>query len=120
MSLWDLVGYVAAALVLAAFCMREMVPLRIAALCSNLAFIAYGLALGLAPVWLLHALLLAMNGYRLLEAFAMKSYLRGNRLPAPVGQPQSSGSRRCCALATTGAPSSLGAGNSRRSGKISA
>ena len=66
MGLWDLVGCVAAALVLAAFCMRDMVPLRIAALCSNVAFIAYGLALGLAPVWLLHALLLPMNGYRLL------------------------------------------------------
>lgn len=49
MSLWDLVGNVAAALVLAAFCMRDMVPLRIAALCRNVAFIAYGLALGLAP-----------------------------------------------------------------------
>ena len=68
MGLWDLVGYLAAALVLAAFGMRDMVPLRIAALCSNLAFIAYGLALGLEPVWLLHALLLPMNGYRLLDA----------------------------------------------------
>jgi hypothetical protein len=74
-SSWDLVGYVAAALVLSAFYMREMVPLRMAALCSNLAFIAYGLALGLAPVWLLHALLLPMNGYRLLEA------LRARRTP---------------------------------------
>jgi hypothetical protein len=68
MRLWDFAGYVAAALVLAAFCMREMVPLRVVALCSNLAFIAYGLALGLVPVWLLHALLLPMNCYRLLEA----------------------------------------------------
>jgi hypothetical protein len=56
--LWDLVGYLAAALVLTAFCMREMVPLRIAALCSHLAFITYGLGLDLAPAWLLHALLL--------------------------------------------------------------
>jgi hypothetical protein len=68
MSPWDLIGYLAAALVLAAFCMREMVPLRIAALCSNLAFIAYGLGLDLAPVWLLHALLLPTNCCRLLEA----------------------------------------------------
>jgi hypothetical protein len=75
-SLWDLVGYLAAALVLAAFWMREMVPLRIAALCSNLAFITYGLGLDLAPVWLLHALLLPMNGYRLLEA------LRSRRIPS--------------------------------------
>jgi hypothetical protein len=76
MRLWDLVGYLAATLVLAAFCMREMVPLRIAALCSNLAFIIYGLGLDLAPVWLLHALLLPMNGCRLLEA------LRSRRIPS--------------------------------------
>jgi acyl-CoA synthetase (AMP-forming)/AMP-acid ligase II len=68
MSPWDLIGYLAATLVLVAFCMREMVPLRIAALCSNLAFIAYGLGLDLAPVWLLHALLLPTNCCRLLEA----------------------------------------------------
>jgi len=54
MALWDLFGYVAATLVLAAFYMRDMVPLRVTALCSSLAFIAYGLALGLLPIWLLH------------------------------------------------------------------
>jgi hypothetical protein len=67
MGFWDLVGYVAAALVLFAFLMRDMVALRLAALCSNLAFIAYGLALNLPPVLLLHALLLPMNGCRLLQ-----------------------------------------------------
>lgn len=65
---WDACGYVASGLVLAAFYMKDMVPLRIVALSSNLAFIAYGLALGLTPIWLLHALLLPLNGYRLLEA----------------------------------------------------
>lgn len=69
MGLWELIGYVAAALVLAAFYMRDMVALRLAAMCSNLAFIAYGLGFGLAPVWLLHALLLPMNGCRLLQEF---------------------------------------------------
>src|SRR5262249_8895400 len=54
----DAVGYLASALVLAAFCMKEMIPLRVAALGSNIAFLAYGLALGLVPVWLLHAVLL--------------------------------------------------------------
>ena len=46
MSPSDIAGFLAAGLVLAAFCMREMVPLRITALCSNLAFIAYGAAVG--------------------------------------------------------------------------
>jgi hypothetical protein len=45
-----------------------MVPLRIAALGSNVAFVAYGLALGLMPVWLLHAILLPLNARRLFDA----------------------------------------------------
>src|SRR5215472_3000502 len=67
MTAWNASGYVASALVLAAFCMKEMVPLRIVALCSNLAFIAYGMGLGLTPIWLLHAVLLPMNVWRLCE-----------------------------------------------------
>jgi CRP/FNR family transcriptional regulator, cyclic AMP receptor protein len=65
---WELSGYVASGLVLAAFYMKDMIPLRLAALASNVAFIAYGLALGLTPIWLLHALLVPLNGYRLVEA----------------------------------------------------
>ncbi|HEY7552699.1 MAG TPA: hypothetical protein VH913_24645 [Hyphomicrobiaceae bacterium] len=65
---WDACGYVASGLVLAAFTMRDMVPLRVVALLSNVAFIAYGLALGLTPVWLLHAVLVPVNGCRLVEA----------------------------------------------------
>jgi hypothetical protein len=82
MTSWDLVGYIAATLVLAAFCMRDMIALRIAALCSNLAFIAYGLALDLVPVWLLHALLLPMNGYRLLEAMRARGSSAGRKILA--------------------------------------
>ncbi len=61
-------GYVGSGLVLAAFCMRSMVPLRIVALCSNVAFLVYGFALGLAPVLALHAALLPINGWRLWQA----------------------------------------------------
>ena len=50
MSVWDAVGYLASMLVIAAFGMRAMVPLRVLAVCSNLAFFAYGLGLRLAPV----------------------------------------------------------------------
>jgi hypothetical protein len=69
---WDVCGYVASGLVLAAFYMKDMVPLRIAALASNLAFMAYGLALGLTPIWLLHALLVPLNGWRLAEAARLR------------------------------------------------
>lgn len=65
---WDLCGYVASGLVLAAFYMKDMIPLQLVALASNLAFIIYGLALHLPPIWLLHALLVPLNACRLVEA----------------------------------------------------
>lgn len=61
----DLVGYLASVLVLATFCMRDMVALRCIAITSNLAFIAYGGLAGLVPVLLLHLLLLPVNALRL-------------------------------------------------------
>lgn len=68
MTLFDFVGYCASALVLLAFCMRAMIPLRTVALCSNVAFLLYGFDHGLMPVVLLHAVLLPVNGWRLWEA----------------------------------------------------
>ena len=62
---WNAVGYVASVLVFAAFCMNDMIPLRLVSVCSNIAFLIYGLALGLMPVWLLHAVLLPINCWRL-------------------------------------------------------
>ena len=61
------IGYLAASLVLATFCMKSMDALRLAAIASNMAFIAYGYFGHLAPVLLLHALLLPINIYRLVE-----------------------------------------------------
>jgi hypothetical protein len=61
----NVVGYLAASLVLATFCMRSMGGLRFMALASNLAFIAYGYLADLMPVLLLHAVLLPVNVYRL-------------------------------------------------------
>ncbi len=77
---WEALGYVASALVLAAFYMKEMIPLRIAALASNILFIAYGAALGLTPIWLLHLLLLPMNGCRLLQGLRLRR--QGSAEPA--------------------------------------
>lgn len=72
MTFSDGIGYVAAGLVLLTFCQKRMVPLRLAALGSNLAFFAYGLLLGLASVWLLHAILLPVNVSRLVETLRLK------------------------------------------------
>jgi hypothetical protein len=61
----DGIGFAAAGLVLATFSMRSMIALRWVAIVSNLAFIAYGYLGNLAPVLLLHVLLLPINVHRL-------------------------------------------------------
>src|SRR5262249_44774891 len=76
------IGYLASALVLAAFCMKEMIPLRVVAACSNIAFLIYGLALGLTPVWLLHAVLLPINCWRLWEGMSQPRLGRSQSSPS--------------------------------------
>ena len=67
------IGFIASALVLAAFGMKDMVNLRIVAICSNIAFIAYALVLNLPPVLILHVILLPLNGWRLMGALKQRS-----------------------------------------------
>ena len=67
MDNFEPIGYLAALLVLATFCMRDMVALRVVAIASNVAFIAYSGLADIGPVLLLHALLLPVNVVRLLE-----------------------------------------------------
>ena len=68
MTAFEPVGYLASALVLATFCMRDMVALRWVAIASNLAFIAYGALAGVGPVLALHVMLLPVNVLRLVES----------------------------------------------------
>lgn len=63
----ELAGYGASVLVFAAFYMRGMLTLRVIAIASNAAFIAYALCDGLMPVLLLHDALLPLNLARLFE-----------------------------------------------------
>lgn len=72
MSNVDLLGYTASALVLATFCMRGMLSLRVLAIASNVAFIAYAALAGIHPVLVLHALLLPMNALRLAEGWRQR------------------------------------------------
>jgi hypothetical protein len=62
------IGFLASALVLTTFGMKDMVSLRIVAICSNIAFIAYALVLSLPPILILHVMLLPLNGWRLTQA----------------------------------------------------
>ncbi|MGI1661553.1 Crp/Fnr family transcriptional regulator [Palleronia sp. KMU-117] len=66
----DALGYVAAALVFLTFLMKTMVTLRIIAIASNIAFILYAASAGLAPILVLHGLLLPLNLARLWQLHA--------------------------------------------------
>ena len=67
MNAFEPIGYLASMLVLATFCMRDMVALRAVAIASNAAFIAYGAMADIGPVLLLHVLLLPVNVLRLAQ-----------------------------------------------------
>lgn len=60
-------GYTASALVLATFSVRSMRALRCIGILSNIAFISYAVAAGLAPILILHLVLLPTNVFRLLQ-----------------------------------------------------
>jgi CRP/FNR family cyclic AMP-dependent transcriptional regulator len=71
-------GWVSAALVFASFFMKTMVPLRLVAICSNIAFMTYaflGLHYGVFgrvyPILVLHASLLPLNVIRLRQQKAL-------------------------------------------------
>ncbi|MEM9757196.1 MAG: hypothetical protein AAF914_14435 [Pseudomonadota bacterium] len=63
----DIVGVLAAGLVLATFCTSNFTALRALALASNVAFISYGVVLELWPVVGLHAALLPVNIWHLVK-----------------------------------------------------
>lgn len=68
MNAHEAIGYLASLLVLATFCMRGMVALRLVAIASNVAFLVYGALAEIGPVLLLHLMLLPTNAWRLIEA----------------------------------------------------
>ena len=83
MNAWNAVGFLAAGLVITAFCMKDILHLRIVAVASNVAFLAYGAAFGLIPVWLLHLVLLPVNLVRLWQV--------GGRIAIDATQDQRNG-----------------------------
>ena len=63
----DILGYAAAASVLATFCMSTMVPLRVIAIGSNVLFASFGAFAHIYPVLVLHLILLPVNITRLIQ-----------------------------------------------------
>lgn len=77
-------GWAASALVLATFCMQGMVALRVTALLSNVAFIAYGASAGIDPVLMLHTLLLPLNAWRLAQSQPLRRQPSSPNSPQPL------------------------------------
>jgi CRP/FNR family cyclic AMP-dependent transcriptional regulator len=66
MPLWvEIAGYIASALVASTFYIKTMLPLRIFAIGSNVAFMTYGYVGHLYPVLILHLFLFPLNIIRL-------------------------------------------------------
>lgn len=65
MTMTNFAGYLASAMVLLTFLTTDMRLLRIIAILSNVAFIAYGCLAWIPPVLCLHCLLLPINTLRL-------------------------------------------------------
>lgn len=67
MNAAELVGYLASLLVFTTFSMKTMIPLRVVAIVSNITFVIYALLGSLYPILILHATMLPLNIYRLME-----------------------------------------------------
>jgi hypothetical protein len=92
MALQDLVGWIAASLVLATFSARSMVPLRALAVGSNVAFVGYAYMAGLWPILLLHSIMLPLNAQRLRQAIVGRT---ADAQDAGADRPE----HRCMAIA---------------------
>ncbi len=92
----DTLGWAAAAQMVATFSCREARQLRPLAVTTNLAFIGYGAAAGLAPVLALHLLLLPINLWRWAQALALG--------PRALGAIADRGGRVLCTFALASMP----------------
>jgi Bacterial inner membrane protein len=63
----EVVGFCGSALAILTYWMREMIPLRIAAVLGCLCFLAYAILIGAYPLIVMEAILLPINLYRLVE-----------------------------------------------------
>jgi CRP/FNR family cyclic AMP-dependent transcriptional regulator len=63
----EAIGYLGSALAILTYWMREMLPLRIAAVLGCVCFLTYGLLIGRYPLIVMESTLLPINLYRLVE-----------------------------------------------------
>ncbi len=65
MDAYEVIGWVGAALMVSTFAMKRMTPLRVVAVCANVAMITYAWGLQIYPVLALQTCLLPINVFRL-------------------------------------------------------
>lgn len=63
----EAIGYAGTGFTILAYGFKHLIPLRIAAILSSLAFLTYGLLVQSYPLVLMEAVLLPINLFRLLE-----------------------------------------------------
>ncbi|HEY5635035.1 MAG TPA: cyclic nucleotide-binding domain-containing protein [Burkholderiaceae bacterium] len=80
------VGLIGSAFSLASFAMKGMLPLRLAALAANVAFITYGLIESATIVYVLHAILLPINAKRAFEIRKLIRQIEAARSDTPVAE----------------------------------
>ena len=103
MTFIDTIAYAAVGLNIVGYSMRRMIPLRIAAIATNVLFIVYSVMAGIHPTLYLHAILLPLNAYRLREMLRLvrdvELAAKGNlfvRLAQAVHSYAGLQERRCC------------------------
>jgi CRP/FNR family cyclic AMP-dependent transcriptional regulator len=69
-------GYLAACLMFSTFYMKNMIPLRIIGMASNVTFIVYSFNAEVWPFFVLHILLLPMNLFRLIQMLKLIKKVR--------------------------------------------
>ncbi|KPJ85430.1 MAG: hypothetical protein AMS17_14390 [Spirochaetes bacterium DG_61] len=72
----EIVGYIASAFVATSFYMKTIIPIRLFAICSNIAFIIYGFSGKLYPVLILHIFLFPLNILRLYQMYKLIKKVR--------------------------------------------
>ena len=75
----ELLGWIAAGFTLAAYAMRTMLPLRVAAICANVFFIAFSSLAEIYPTLVLHMALLPFNVIRLVEILRLTKRVKDAR-----------------------------------------
>ena len=79
-------GLLAAALSIASYMMKSMLPLRALAIASNVVFIAYGAIYSALPPLVLHSVLLPLNSRRMWEIWKLSKEIARATQDSPVSQ----------------------------------